>query len=155
MLCYFAMTIPLVTSCYLFILFVTSNIMKPTDITSYIDLLSLEDQKICKLLSDEINKNLTGSTSKLRHGHPVWFLDENPIVWYSKQKRWIVLLFRSGQSFDELDLKPEWKFKAAEIVYIHTDQINTIDLSHWLEKAHKIQRDYKNIVKRRGVLERL
>jgi hypothetical protein len=54
--------------------------MKPTDITSYIDLLSLEDQKICKLLSDEINKNLTGSTSKLRHGHPVWFLDENPIV---------------------------------------------------------------------------
>ena len=129
--------------------------MKPTDIASYIDLLSLEDQKICKLLSDEINKNLTGSTSKLRHGHPVWFINDNPIVWYSKQKRGIVLLFRSGQSFDEPNLKSEWKFKAAEIVYTDSDQINITDLVRRLEKATDIQRDYKNIVKRKGILKKV
>ncbi len=129
--------------------------MKPTDIASYINLLSLEDQKICTLLSEQININLTNSTSKLRHGHPVWFLNENPIVWYSLQKRGVVLLFRSGQSFDEIDLKPEWKFKAAEIVYTHTDQINTTDLTRRLDKSKTIQRDYKNIVRRKGILEKL
>jgi hypothetical protein len=129
--------------------------MKPVDIKSYIDLLSLEDKKICNILNDEINKNLTDSICKLRHGHPVWFLNENPIVWYSKQKRGIVLLFRSGQNFDEPNLKPEWKFKAAEIVYLHMDQIQVDDLMRRLHKAISIQRDYKNIVKKKGVLERL
>ncbi len=128
----------------------------PTDITSYIDLLSSpEHQKICKVLGEKINVHLTNSTSKLRHGHPVWFLNDNPIVWYSLQKRGVVLLFRSGQSFDEPNLKAEWKFKAAEIVYTHADQINTAELTRRLDKATTIQRDYKNIVKRKGVLERL
>lgn len=129
--------------------------MKPTDISSYIDLLSLEDQTICRVLNDEINNNLTNSSSKLRHGHPVWFLNENPIVWYSKQKRGVVVLFRSGQSFDEPNLKAEWKFKAAEIVYSHADQINTTDFKRWLQKGNSIQRDYKNIVKRKGKLEKI
>lgn len=149
------MTISLSTICCLFLPFVTFPFMKPIDITSYIDLLSLEDQTICKVLSEQINTHLTNSTSKLRHGHPVWFLNDNPIVWYSKQKRGVILLFRSGQSFDEPDLKPEWKFKAAEIVYTHSNQIIISDLVRWLEKAKSIQRDYKNIVKKRGVLERL
>ena len=127
--------------------------MKPTDITSYIDLLPSEDQAICKLLGNEITTQLTNSTSKLRHGHPVWFLNENPIVWYSKQKRGIVLLFRSGQSFDEPNLTPEWKFKAAEIVYTDSDQIKITDLMRRLDKATNIQRDYKNIVKRKGILK--
>lgn len=130
--------------------------MKPTDIASYIDLLSSqEDQKICTLLSEQINIHLTNSTSKLRHGHPVWFLNDNPIVWYSIQKRGIVLLFRSGQSFDESGLKSEWKFKAAEVVYTHSDQINTTDLTRWLDKSKTIQRDYKNVVKRKGKLEKI
>ncbi len=129
--------------------------MKPTDITSYINLLSPEDQKICTVLRKQINIHLTNSTSKLRHGHPVWFLNDNPIVWYSLQKRGIVLLFRSGQSFDEDGLKPEWKFKAAEKTYTQSDQINLSDLARWLEKSITIQRDYKNIVKRKWVLEKL
>lgn len=129
--------------------------MKPTDIASYIDILSPEDQTICKVLSEQINTHLTNSTSKLRHGHPVWFLNENPIVWYSRQKRGVVLLFRSGQSFDESGLKAEWKFKAAQIVYTQSDQIVLSDLVRWLEKSQNIQRDYKNIVKRKWVLERL
>ena len=54
--------------------------MSFSDIQSYSDLLSPEDQTICKFLNDEINNNLTNSSSKVRHGHPVWFLNENPIV---------------------------------------------------------------------------
>lgn len=129
--------------------------MKPIDIVSYIDLLSPEEQTICKVLSEQINTHLTNSTSKLRHGHPVWFLNDNPIVWYSKQKRGIVLLFRSGQSFEEPNLKSEWKFKAAEIVYTDSDQINITDLTRRLDKAKTIQRDYKNIVKRKGILKKV
>lgn len=65
------------------------------------------------------------------------------------------LLFWSGQSFDEPGLQPEGKFKAAEARYTSVDQINTTDLQRWLEKARNIQWDYKNIVKRKGRLERL
>ena len=37
--------------------------------------------------------------NKIWHAHPVWFLDGNPVVGYSKQKVGVVLLFWSGQSF--------------------------------------------------------
>jgi hypothetical protein len=65
------------------------------------------------------------------------------------------LLFWSGQSFEEQGLQPEGSFKAAEVRYTSADQINKKDLKRWLQKSKKIQWDYKNIVKRRGVLERL
>ena len=129
--------------------------MKPTDILSYINLLSSENQEICNLLNREITNNLKDSTSKIRHGHPVWFLNNNPIVWFSLQKKWIVLLFWSGQDFNETELKSEWSFKAAEVTYTHIDQINISHINRWLEKAKIIQRDYKNIVKRKGVLEKI
>lgn len=90
------------------------------------------------------------------HGSPVWFLDGNPIAGYSLRKDGSVsLLFWSGQSFDEPDLKPEGSYKAAEIRYTDVSQINTDDLARWLKKSQEIQWDYKNIVKRRGMLERL
>ncbi|HYF67801.1 MAG TPA: hypothetical protein VD884_06690 [Ohtaekwangia sp.] len=46
-------------------------------------------------------------------------------------------------------------FKAAEIRYTTMDQIIKMDLKRWLEKSVEIQWDYKNIVKRKGVLVRL
>ena len=85
----------------------------------------------------------------------VWFLEQNPIVGYSKLKNGIRLLFWSGQSFEEDTLQKEGSFKAAEIRYTSADQINSIDLKRWLEKSRQIQWDYKNIVKRKGMLERL
>ena len=77
------------------------------------------------------------------------------IVGYSKLKNCIRLLFWSGQSFDEPGLHPEGTFKAAEIRYTSADQINAKDLKRWLIKSKKIQWDYKNIVKRKRVLEKL
>jgi len=64
-------------------------------------------------------------------------------------------LFWSGQSFDEEALQAEGSFKAAEVRYTFVQQINTKDLHRWLKKSQEIQWDYKNLIKRRGVLERL
>ena len=52
-------------------------------------------------------------------------------------------------------LQKEGNFKAAEARFTSGDQINKTDLKRWLEKSRHIQWDYKNIVKRKGVLERL
>lgn len=113
------------------------------------------EKEICNILYQEINLYLPKAENKIWHAHPVWFLDGNPIVGYSKLKNCIRLLFWSGQSFDEQGLEPEGTFKAAEVRYTSPDQINKKDLKRWVNKAKKIQWDYKNIVKRKGVLERL
>lgn len=125
------------------------------DIIAYNDSQSSEDRKICNLLSLEISRNLPGSENKIWHAHPVWFLNENPIVGYSKLKNCVRLLFWSGQSFDEESLQKEGSFKAAEVRYTSVEQINTKDLARWLKKSREIQWDYKNLIKRKGVLERL
>lgn len=115
----------------------------------------IPDKKICDQLAQIINQNLPNAKNKIWHAHPVWFLDGNPIVGYSKLKNAVRLLFWSGQSFDEEKLSKEGSFKAAEIRYTNSEQISQDDLNHWLKKAIEIQWDYKNIVKRKGVLERL
>lgn len=126
------------------------------DITAYHNQLSDTDRAICDRLQAEIDKYLTKAESKVWHGHPVWFSDGNPIVGYSKQKRGIRLMFWSGADFDEeaLDIQGP-KFKDASIFYNDLSEIHTKNLKRWLKKSEAIQWDYKNIVKRKGVLERL
>jgi hypothetical protein len=106
-------------------------------------------------LAQTIYSELPEAESKVWHAHPVWFLDGNPVAGYSKLKNNVRLLFWSGQSFDEAELHNEGSFKAAEARFTAIEQINTTDLARWLQKARDIQWDYKNIVKRKGVLERL
>jgi hypothetical protein len=125
------------------------------DIQAYNNTLTEEDKDICNLLANEIDAALPDAESKIWHRHPVWFLEGNPVVGYSKLKGGIRLLFWSGQSFDEEGLQNEGSFKAAEARYTSEDEVNTKDLKRWLKKARDIQWDYKNIVKRKGVLERL
>ena len=125
------------------------------DIKAYNNSQNTNDLAICELLFREIQSNLPEAKNKIWHGHPVWFLDGNPIVGYSKLKDSVRLLFWSGQSFDEAGLQQEGRFKAAEARYTDENQINTKDLKRWCEKSKKIQWDYKNIIKRRGVLERI
>lgn len=125
------------------------------EVQAYNDAQSPTDRDICNVLYAEINRNMPEAENKIWHAHPVWFLNGNPVVGYHKLKNCIRLLFWSGQSFDEPILQKEGSFKAAEIRYTATDQIQTNDLSRWLQKAAHIQWDYKNIVKRKGVLERL
>lgn len=114
-----------------------------------------ENKEICNILAAEINRHLPDAENKIWHAHPVWFLDGNPIVGYSKLKDCIRLLFWSGQSFEEEGLHKEGSFKAAEARYTSTKEISKKDLKRWCEKGRDIQWDYKNIVKRKGVLEKL
>ena len=118
---------------------------------------SAEDKEMCELLYQEICKHLPEAEHKIWHAHPVWFLDGNPIVGYSKLKAGLQLLFWSGVSFEEERLVPgkSGKFKDASVTYTSIKQINTKDLKRWLKKSKEIQWDYQNIVKRKGVLERL
>jgi hypothetical protein len=125
------------------------------DIQAYNDLQSDEEQEICNILAQEITRQLKEAENKIWHAHPVWFLDGNPIVGYSKLKGCIRLLFWSGQSFEEEGLSKEGSFKAAEMRYTAADQVKKKDLTRWLKKARDIQWDYKNLVKRKGKLERL
>jgi hypothetical protein len=125
------------------------------DALAYNDSQSNKEKDICDMLFQEISEYLHEAENKIWHGHPVWFLQGNPVVGYSKLKSGIRLLFWSGQSFDEKGLQKEGSFKAAEVRYTAAEQINRDDLKRWLEKSRQIQWDYKNIVKRKGVLERL
>lgn len=125
------------------------------DVLGYNKALSTADKKICNLLAEEISKHLPEAENKIWHRHPVWFLDGNPVVGYSKLKDSVRLLFWSGQTFEEPGLQPEGSFKAAEARYTTMEEVNTKDLKRWLKKAKEIQWDYKNIVKRKGKLERL
>ena len=126
------------------------------DIPAYNNSQSASDREICEVLSAEINRRLPEEESEIWHAHPVWFIDGNPIAGYSKLKAGIRLMFWSGADFEEPELKiGTGKFKDASITYTAVEQINTADLARWLEKSKTIQWDYKNIIKRKGVLLRI
>jgi Domain of unknown function (DU1801) len=126
------------------------------EIIEYNNKQSLEDKAICSLLAQAIDSELTESESKIWHAHPVWFLDGNPIVGYSKQRAGLRLMFWSGADFEEDHLNIMGKkFKDASIFFTTKEQIKSKELKRWLKKSRDIQWDYKNIVKRKGKLDRL
>lgn len=127
---------------------------KHETIRAFNDAQGEEDRRICETLRRVIDRNLPEAESRIWHAHPVWFLDGNPIVGYSKLKNYVRLLFWSGQSFGTPGLDPEGSFKAAEVRYTAADQIDETSLKKWLEESIAIQWDYKNIMKKRR-LDRL
>ncbi|MFD2036181.1 DUF1801 domain-containing protein [Belliella marina] len=115
-----------------------------------------QDRIICDFLANKIIEFLPEAENKIWHRHPVWFLDGNPVTGYSKQKKGIRLMFWSGMGFDEELLKPgTGKFKDASIFYNSIEEVNENDLKRWVSKAREIQWDYKNLIKRKGKLEKL
>lgn len=126
------------------------------NIEDYHSALEANESAICEALAALINSALPEAESKVWHGHPVWFIDGNPIVGYSKQKAGIRLMFWSGADFDEaaLNVRGE-KFKDASIFYTDAAAIDSAEVNRWLSKSQDIQWDYKNLVKRKGRLERL
>ena len=128
----------------------------PVDILKYNENCDSSDEEICNALAAEICLALTGAECKIWHAHPVWFLDGNPIVGYSKEKLGIRLMFWSGTDFAEAELNVLGKkFKDASIFYNTASEIHKSALRRWLKKAKVIQWDYKNIVRRKGELERI
>ena len=128
----------------------------PPTIQAYLSNLSETDRTICEFLLEILNRELPMAESKIWHRHPVWFIQGNPIVGFSKQKKGIRLMFWSGADFEEEALNVQGnKFKAASIFYTDISEVDPSALTHWLQKAIVIQWDYKNIVKRKGQLERI
>ena len=130
--------------------------MMISEIQTYNNSQSDTDQEICNFLSTFISANLPEAGSKIWHAHPVWFINGNPIVGYSKQKAGIRLMFWSGKSFEEEKLNVVGKkFQDASVFFNHVEEISADDLKRWLLKSQEIQWDYKNIVKSKGELLRL
>ncbi|GAB6089393.1 DUF1801 domain-containing protein [Spirochaeta dissipatitropha] len=126
------------------------------DIQKYNEALEPDDREICRLLAEEIDRNLPEAESKVWHAHPVWFLKKNPIVGYSKQKPGIRLMFWSGADFGEEHLNVVGKkFKDASVFYNEISEIDINFLQRCLDKACEIQWDYRNLVRRKGKLEKL
>ena len=126
------------------------------EIANYISLLDENYQEIAHRLYKTIEANLVSTENKIWHRHPVWFIDGNPIVGFDKLKNGLRLMFWSGADFEEANLNVKGvKFKDASIFYNNVSEIEKSDLKRWLMKAIAIQWDYKNIVKRKGHLERL
>lgn len=126
------------------------------EILKYNETREPSDKVICDLLAGEIDRFLSGAESKIWHAHPVWFLGGNPIVGYSKQKLGIRLMFWSGADFEEVGLNVIGKkFKDASVFYIDASEIKKTALRRWLKKSKVMQWDYKNIVRRKGKLERV
>lgn len=114
-----------------------------------------EVRAACDALAVSISAALPEAENKIWHAHPVWFLNGNPVAGYSKLKSCVRLLFWSGQSFDEPGLAAEGTFKAAEARYTDHVQLDHALLARWLAKARDVQWDYKNLIRRKGRLERL
>src|SRR6478672_13971723 len=99
------------------------------DIKAYSEKQESSDREICELLSSEIDKRLPEAQSKIWHRHPVWFLDGNPTVGYSRLKAGIRLMFWSGADFEEKELKPgTGKFKDASMIYTSAAEVREKDL---------------------------
>ncbi len=109
----------------------------------------------CEALASRIVAVLPEAAGRVWHGHPVWFLEDNPVAGYSVHKEGVRLLFWSGQSFEEPALVPVGKFKAAEARLAGVGDIDEEATQRWLAKARDVQWDYKNVARNRGVLVRL
>ena len=126
------------------------------EILTYNQQFSSDDREIVEKLAKIINENFPEAENKIWHSHPVWFLEGNPIVGFSKQKAGIRLMFWSGKSFEEDKLNIlGGKFQDASVFFNSVEEIKENDLKKWLQKSQEIQWDYKNIVKRKGQILRL
>ena len=124
------------------------------DIQDYNKALVKAQREIAEQLCQTIEKHLTKAEAKVWHGHPVWFIDGNPIVGYSLKKSGIEVLFWSGQSFITAGLKPVGKFKAAGVAVPSLEELDSKALAKWLKESKAVQWDYQNVVKKKK-LEKL
>jgi hypothetical protein len=124
------------------------------DILDHQSKLSVGDAQIGLTLIKLISKTLPMAEGKVWHGHPVWFIDGNPVVGYSLKKAGIEVLFWSGQSFKLEGLRAIGKFKAAGIALPTIQDLNKKLLTTWLGEALSIQWDYANLPKKLSLEKR-
>lgn len=125
-----------------------------TAILDYHSALASEDRAVCEMLMNAITCALPHATGKVWHGHPVWFIDGNPVVGYHRQKDSVRVLFWSGQSFDEPSLAPVGKFRAAGFPVTSLSSFDHNVFGRLLAKADAIQWDYQNLPRNRELVKR-
>jgi hypothetical protein len=104
-------------------------------IAVYSQALAPELRAICEHLRELITAALPDAASKVWHGSPVWFMDDNPIVGYSATVEAVNLLFWNGQAFGDPALQPVGKYRAAQAVFAGAAQIDPKVIRLWLKKA--------------------
>jgi hypothetical protein len=118
-----------------------------SDIDDYNAALESESRQITATLRVLIGKAIPKAEGKVWHGHPVWFIDGNPVVGFSLKKSGIELLFWSGQSFPTGGLTPVGKYQAAGLQGLTNNSLGTLPIVQWLIESEQIQWDYKNLPK--------
>lgn len=110
---------------------------RPTsdEISAYADDQAPAFRAMCRMLRAMIDSVLPAATSKVWHGSPVWFIDDNPVVGYSTNAKSVNLLFWNGQALDEPDLKPVGKYGAAQAAFAAPDDVDGDVIRRWLRKA--------------------
>jgi uncharacterized protein YdhG (YjbR/CyaY superfamily) len=103
---------------------------------------------ICEALRKLITAVLPDAASKVWHGSPVWFKDENPIVGYNATAKTVILLFWNGQAFGDPDLRPVGKYRAAQAVFGDVAEIDSRRIRLWLKKARSNVFDSKAFFKK-------
>jgi len=104
-------------------------------VAAYTQAQPLAFRTICELLGELIDRALPKATSKVWHGSPVWFIDDNPVVGYNATAKAVNLLFWNGQAFDEAGLKPVGKYRAAQATFGDAAEIDPKVIRRWLKKA--------------------
>lgn len=100
---------------------------------------------VCRLLRAEIDRALPKAASRIWHAMPVWFVGENPVVGYKATARHVNLLFWNGQAFADGALKAAGKFRAAQVQYTDTAQVDLKALRRWLKLAATQVWDYQGM----------
>jgi hypothetical protein len=90
---------------------------------------------ICDVLRALIEAALPRAASKVWHGSPVWFIDDNPVVGYSATAKEVKLLFWNGQAFDAPGLRPVGKYRAAQAVFNDAVDVDPKVVRVWLRQA--------------------
>jgi len=89
----------------------------------------------CGSLRELIDTALPKASSKVWHGSPVWFVDDNPVVGYNVTKKTVNLLFWNGRAFGEPALKPVGKNGAAQATFHDAAEIDPKVIRRWLKQA--------------------
>lgn len=117
-------------------------------IAAYSQAQPLAFRAMCDVLRELIVAALPRATFKVWHGSPVWFIDENPVVGYNATAKTVNLLFWNGQAFDEPDLKPVGKYRAAQAIFGDASEIDAKVIRRWLKKAKADVFDSKTFFKK-------
>jgi len=117
-------------------------------IAAYSKAQTIALRPMCDLLRRMVDTAIPKATSKIWHGSPVWFMDDNPVVGYNATAKTVNLLFWNGQAFDESGLQPVGKYAAAQAKFADAAAIDAKVIRRWLNKAKSDVFDSKAFFKK-------